>query len=248
MQGLTSKFYTHLNICIEFTNFGLPFSDTTDAKKLPPHIPLNDTSSSISPEKEGGIAIVSAKAATPLSQNVAHHELINFPSQEFNVEEAPICKIHDKPIEAFCQEDNCLVCIDCILSNDHKGHTLHAIDKAIDLQITYIGKQNEKAKELRVSINKQRKELAEKFDAVIESCNSKREEVAKFFNDIKEIIAEKEQKMVKEVDEKVESTNSLFSKKLETLDAQEEFIGRMEDMMNIHIEENVASKLAFLNE
>ena len=34
-----------------------------------------------------------------------------------------LCTTHDKPIEAFCLFDRQLLCIDCILSDDHKGRT-----------------------------------------------------------------------------------------------------------------------------
>ena len=74
------------------------------------------------------------------------------------------------------------------MSNDHKGHTLHAIEKAIDMQITYIGAQFEKATELKTSIVKQKKEVKEKLKVILDSCYNKKQDIEDFFKSIREII------------------------------------------------------------
>ena len=147
----------------------------------------------------------------------------------------PLCLTHEKQIEAFCQEDNELVCISCILSNEHKGHTLHSIEKAIDLQITYIGKEYEKSKEIKTGILKQKKEIQEKLESFVDSLNSRKKDVSKFFDEIKQIINEKEAKMLEEVDEKFKQNNGVLQSKIELLSLQEESVLQLEDMMNIHI-------------
>ena len=40
------------------------------------------------------------------------------------------CKRHDKNIEAYCMNDKQILCIDCILSGDHKNHEISALSKA----------------------------------------------------------------------------------------------------------------------
>lgn len=94
-----------------------------------------------------------APAPLPISETRSE---IQVAKREFVEGVEPLCLIHEKQIEAFCQEDNELVCISCILSNEHKGHTLHSIEKAIDMQITYIGKEYEKSKEIKAGIQKQK--------------------------------------------------------------------------------------------
>lgn len=47
-----------------------------------------------------------------------------------------LCAHHGKPIEAFCLYDRQLLCIDCILSDEHKGrsgrerHDMVSVEKA----------------------------------------------------------------------------------------------------------------------
>ena len=40
-----------------------------------------------------------------------------------NASPKSLCTQHGKPIEAFCLNDRQLLCIDCILSDVHKGRT-----------------------------------------------------------------------------------------------------------------------------
>lgn len=39
------------------------------------------------------------------------------------------CKIHNKEIEIFCETDKLVLCVTCIVDNDHKNHDLSSIDK-----------------------------------------------------------------------------------------------------------------------
>ena len=41
-----------------------------------------------------------------------------------------ICEAHKKKIEAFCDIDKKILCIDCILNENHKAHEILALDKA----------------------------------------------------------------------------------------------------------------------
>jgi succinyl-CoA synthetase beta subunit len=132
---------------------------------------MSDLNDSISPEKEEGIAVVSAKISSTLdpSDSDSIKQDPGITSDMHFENDEPVCKMHRKPIEAFCEEDSQLVCINCILSNDHKGHTLNAIDKAIDIQITHIGKEYERSKDIKNSIEKQKHELNDKLKTLLDA-------------------------------------------------------------------------------
>ena len=54
------------------------------------------------------------------------------------------CKLHPtKKIEAFCEKDFKLLCIDCILSDRHKNHEIVSIAKASEKHCTYLRQQQE---------------------------------------------------------------------------------------------------------
>ena len=47
------------------------------------------------------------------------------------IREEQVCPIHPgKKIEAFCEKDGSLLCIDCILSEQHRGKEIISIQKA----------------------------------------------------------------------------------------------------------------------
>lgn len=68
-----------------------------------------------------------------------------------------VCAQHSKPLEAFCDTDKSLLCVSCILENDHKSHDLSAIAKAAQGQKDFIEanliKINEKETKVNDEIN-----------------------------------------------------------------------------------------------
>ncbi|CAI2359672.1 unnamed protein product [Moneuplotes crassus] len=116
------------------------------------------------------------------------------------------------------------------------------------MQITHIGSEYEKSNKIRETLQKQKNEVVEKFNSLIESTSSKKTDIHTFFNSIREIIDKQEEKLVKEVNEKLENTNTQMNKKLEVFNLQEQSLDKIKDMLNIEIEENIKSKIMFLND
>jgi len=62
-----------------------------------------------------------------------------------------LCETHNKKIEAFCDLDKKVLCIDCILNENHKSHEILSIEKACQKEKfmfemslkTALGKENE---------------------------------------------------------------------------------------------------------
>jgi tripartite motif-containing protein 43/48/49/64/77 len=40
-----------------------------------------------------------------------------------------MCAVHSKEIEAFCDDDKSMLCVNCIIENTHKNHNFSSIDK-----------------------------------------------------------------------------------------------------------------------
>lgn len=41
-----------------------------------------------------------------------------------------MCENHKKKLEAFCEKEKRILCIDCILNENHKNHEILSLDKA----------------------------------------------------------------------------------------------------------------------
>lgn len=48
------------------------------------------------------------------------------------IKQEPMCAIHNKKIEAYCSNDKLILCIDCILSDNHKTHEISSVSKAVE--------------------------------------------------------------------------------------------------------------------
>tara|TARA_B110000285_G_C15039935_1_gene571275 strand:+ start:468 stop:812 length:345 start_codon:yes stop_codon:yes gene_type:complete len=60
-----------------------------------------------------------------------HLQLASQSSQQTAIEDPQlICPEHRKAIEGYCENDRLALCINCILSGDHKNHEITSIAKA----------------------------------------------------------------------------------------------------------------------
>ena len=46
-----------------------------------------------------------------------------------------MCEEHGKKIEAFCDQDKKVLCIDCILEQNHKNHEILSVEKAVQKEV-----------------------------------------------------------------------------------------------------------------
>ena len=63
-----------------------------------------------------------------------------------------ICQIHNKNFQAFCETEQILVCIDCILLKGHKLHEITTIEEAYEKAKNYISSNREESKRLSESL------------------------------------------------------------------------------------------------
>lgn len=117
---------------------------------------------------------------------------------------------------------------------------MHSIDNAVDLQVEFIGKNIERSRDVEQQLEKQKREVTEKFEGYLETCKggtevggSKQAEIQTFFESLREILNAREQVMLKELDEKVEGVTKVFTKKLEGLEEQEVAIHSLQSMMDV---------------
>ena len=68
------------------------------------------------------------------------------------------CQAHNHNVKAFCINDNTVVCIDCILSEEHKEHKLLSIEKAVDYQNKWLIQNKQKLCNSKMTLIAQREE------------------------------------------------------------------------------------------
>lgn len=131
---------------------------------------------------------------------------------------------------------------------------MQSIDNAVDAHITYIGSQYEKSKEVSKQIQKQKTEIQDKQKQITESCESAKDYYHRIFESLRQIIDEKEQKLIKEIDDKIgtveqipkksDGTNNQKVKQTDSnqvmlnITEQEKYIEKLQEMMQIEILDN----------
>mmetsp|Transcript_17830 Transcript_17830/g.12787 ORF Transcript_17830/g.12787 Transcript_17830/m.12787 type:complete len:105 (+) Transcript_17830:271-585(+) len=74
----------------------------------------------------------------PLQESVPKRTRIqsNFSSHSPQIS---LCDSHGKKIEAFCDLDKKVLCIDCILNENHKSHEILSVEKACQKEKFLLG-------------------------------------------------------------------------------------------------------------
>ncbi|KRX04280.1 hypothetical protein PPERSA_11404 [Pseudocohnilembus persalinus] len=108
------------------------------------------------------------------------------------------CNKHQKKFEAFCQTDEQLLCINCIIQDGHQMHSIDSIEEAF-------AKEKENLSYLFIQIKEQRNDLQQlinKIDSNVFNLKMKSNdqiyEITSFFEELKNIINEREQTLKNE--------------------------------------------------
>ena len=110
------------------------------------------------------------------------------------------CKKHSKQIEAYCLEDNELLCVSCIIENDnHRSHKIVSIDKAVQIKTETINHEIESVNHLSKPID----DLLSEIDTRIKINNDNYQEdnmknnnfYIQMFDEINKVKNENEKKL-----------------------------------------------------
>lgn len=77
-----------------------------------------------------------------MARAAVEKENIDVDFEKYNIDQ---CQMHSKLIEAYCVDDKSLMCISCILNDNHKKHNLVSIDDAYTIQTAIVDEALHKA-------------------------------------------------------------------------------------------------------
>ena len=128
------------------------------------------------------------------------------------------CARHSsKKIEAYCPDCRMTLCIDCILTQEHKNHEIVSIPEGSqrerELQKKNSDKANSKKSELEHQIFRIRGHLSDVESQAI----SQRQKLSGIYSEIKQKIIEREQKLKKEISDLLEQEQHNQKQKISSL-------------------------------
>jgi len=135
-----------------------------------------------------------------------------------------VCLLHQKNLEAFCETENVLICIDCILLGEHKTHEVCAIPGSSKKARSLINNSIDTSKRLYESL-KAALECVETHRGELKNkVEEQREIVSKQFNRIIQAIKDYEEKLNANLNEVLEQQYDKLNQTMNTIREQVDFI------------------------
>jgi len=154
-----------------------------------------------------------------------------------------ICSQHNKKVEAFCQDDRCLLCIDCILLDGHKSHDISPIGKASEQERITIQKELENAIKLEDTLSLMVTDI-ENFKAELtQRANEKREKVTTVFKEITNVIHERESLLKQNISNILEKEEESLENSLKNIKEHLKSISTFKTSVSLIKSENDCSLL-----
>ena len=156
-------------------------------------------------------------------KTVSLDELKKGGAKDIVVPKAPLkmCEEHDEQMKIYCHDCSCLICRDCIIEN-HNGHKHEFVKKAAPKVSKELLEQLNPLKEVGVKLSHAMEEIKTIKDEVKAQVDTVSKKIKTSFNELRQILANREQELLKEATAKGEQKLGLLSnqeKKLSTSSA-----------------------------
>lgn len=109
------------------------------------------------------------------------------------------CPLHNKKLEAFCENDKVLLCIDCILIDGHKFHELYTISESSEKERAKLQDDSDGVTNLKEELSNMLKDINAYKATILDAARKKNEKIEEIYKEIKKIIQERESSLKKSV-------------------------------------------------
>ncbi|XP_043923944.1 zinc-binding protein A33-like [Protopterus annectens] len=158
------------------------------------------------------------------SQQYEKEEILNQEQKSHNLPVSHECTEHKEALKVFCQDDGCLVCVMCVISSKHKGHTFLPIPEATsmfqDKMKNTVSSLEVKMKRLKESQNKQE----ENISGIKDEAQSLEQHITSEFDKLRQFLQDKEQQLIQQLKEEAAGILGNMTKNLEKIEEMKEAI------------------------
>jgi tripartite motif-containing protein 43/48/49/64/77 len=110
------------------------------------------------------------------------------------------CPLHDKCLEAFCDNDKSLLCIDCILCGDHKVHNVMPCELAFQKEKQVMITKSLECQQAEVKVKQILDSYAQHQSMLKEKASESKESISLFYMEVKNLIRERENSLKQNID------------------------------------------------
>ncbi|CAN0118977.1 unnamed protein product [Lampetra fluviatilis] len=122
--------------------------------------------------------------------------------------EARKCKKHEKRLEFYCTQDECLVCTSCAIVGEHAGHKFNSVEDAHEARKEELRLETTWREENKNTAASQTQSLMDDYRRVQESLRGTKERISREFERRREQLREEEREALERVDEEGRSVLS----------------------------------------
>jgi hypothetical protein len=146
------------------------------------------------------------------------------------------CQAHLKKLEAFCEDDRVLLCIDCILLDGHKNHDISPIPQSSEKERNKLQESYQSACNLEEKLTLLSSEISNFRADLTEKANQHREKITTMFRDITNVIHERESTLKQNVSSILEKQEDVLKENMvqihDQLKSIEVFKSEVKQMLN----------------
>eukprot|EP00347_Sterkiella_histriomuscorum_P003080 403365667 len=154
--------------------------------------------------------------------------------------EEPMCNIHNKKLEAYCQIEKQTLCIDCILSEQHKNHEIHSIQKAAELERDFILQKFNQSQDLLQQIQDQNTDIKGHLEMLKEQSTKNTVDIKLVFQEIRKVIDEKENQIISTIQKSLEKEEMYLMDRFKSNNGQIDVISNFErEYVTVSTEEDI---------
>ena len=130
------------------------------------------------------------------SQSSESRETIVLPNKK---DPQSLCAQHKKKLEAFCERCLESLCIDCILSDQHKSHEILSVAKASEKQKQQLSEEVTQALRTEEKLYQISSEIKKHLIELNVHADKNKKELLSLYSYIRELINEREQQMIQQI-------------------------------------------------
>ncbi|XP_032903386.1 nuclear factor 7, brain-like [Amblyraja radiata] len=156
------------------------------------------------------------------------------------------CEEHQEELKLFCETDKKLICLICTTAGEHKSHSLMLIDEAIEFYKEQVESSFESLTEKVSEIEKLEQEQKESISGVQEESHNLQSLITSQFDELHQILTEKEQCLLGDVREEVAKIVKTMEKNLQEI--QENLNSIQEELSKLQEQTDHKDGVLFLKE
>ncbi|XP_051899824.1 zinc-binding protein A33-like [Pristis pectinata] len=156
------------------------------------------------------------------------------------------CEEHQEELKMFCETDKKLICVICATSREHKSHNFMPIKEAVEIYKNHVKSSLESLAKKKSEVHEMAEQQKQKISGVREQSQSLQAHVKSLFDDLRQILAEREERLLRELRAEEEKTLNPMEKNLR--DIQENLSSIQQKLSKLQEQIDQQDSATFLKE